>query len=85
VTVEEPIAYLVARLHEALLSDERLHEQAIEILAAGEQVELRGEVATPERREAAVELVRRLVPDKDVVDGLTVSAVPGPDCRPEHL
>ena len=42
----EPITYLVAHLHDAL-ADERLHEQAIEIVVVGERLELRGEVATP--------------------------------------
>ncbi len=62
----EPITYLIAHLHDALLADERLHEQAIEIVVVGERLELRGEVATPERRQAAVQLVHGLAPDIEV-------------------
>jgi osmotically-inducible protein OsmY len=83
--VAEPIAYVIAHLHEAMLADERLHEQAIEIVVAGDRLELRGEVATPERRDAAVRLVRRLAPDRNVVDALTVGGLIGPASGPEHL
>ena len=69
----EPIPYLVAHLHEALLTDDRLHEQAIEIVIVGSRLELRGEVATPERRAAAIAVVREIAPGVDVSDDLRVS------------
>ena len=80
----EPIAYLVAHLHEALLTDDRLHEQAIEIVVVGDRLQLRGEVATPERRAVAVQLARDLAPGIEVVDDLRVSRFAGPD-EPEPL
>lgn len=72
--MEEPITYVVAHLHEALLRDERLYEQGIEIVVVGDRLALRGEVATPERRDAAVALVHQLVPDIELVDDLCVSS-----------
>jgi hypothetical protein len=83
--MSEPSAYLLAHLHDALLNDERLHEQAIEIVVMGERLELRGEVATPQRREAAVKLVHELAPGIDVVDDLRVSRTSGPADDPEVL
>jgi osmotically-inducible protein OsmY len=68
------MTYVVAHLHEALLRDERLHEQGIEIVVVGDRLALRGEVATPERRDAAVALVRELAPGIELVDDLCVSS-----------
>jgi osmotically-inducible protein OsmY len=80
----DPIEYLVAHLHAALLADERLHEQAIEVVIVGGRLELRGEVATPERKDAAVQLVHQLAPDIYVVDDLRVSRL-GEPVEPEAL
>jgi hypothetical protein len=85
VIVADPIAYVVAHLHEAMLTDERLHEQAIEIVVVGDRLELRGEVATPERRAAALQIVHELAPGLEVVDDLRVSRLVGPDDEPERL
>ena len=71
--MDEPLPYVVAHLHEALMADERLNEQAIEIGVVGSRLELRGEVATPERREAAIAVVREHAPGIDVIDDLRVS------------
>ena len=78
----EPLPYVVAHLHEAMT--DRLNEQAIEIVAIGNRLELRGEVATPERREAAIALVHDLVPEAEVVDDLRVSRMARYD-EPEAL
>jgi len=85
VTVDEPIAYVVAHLHEAILKDERFTEQAVEIEAIEGRIILRGEVATPERRSGIVDLVRELVPDCTVVDDLCVSATTPPIHNAETL
>lgn len=81
----EPVVYLIAHLHDALLTDARLHEQAIEIVAVGERLELRGEVATPERRRLAVQLVHELAPGVEVIDDLRVSRFGEPAEPPEVL
>ena len=83
-TVTEPVAYLIAHLHEAMLTDDRLREQAIEIVVVGERLELRGEVATPERRAAAVEIAREVAAGVEIVDDLRVSRAAEPD-GPEAL
>ena len=70
---DEPLPYLVAHLHEAMMADDRLNEQAIEIVVVGNRLELRGEVATPERREAALALAREMAAGIDVIDDLCVS------------
>jgi hypothetical protein len=70
---EEPLAYVIAHLHEAILKDPRFTEQAVEIDAVEGRIVLRGEVATPERRVGIVELVSSLVPHVSVVDDLCVS------------
>jgi hypothetical protein len=82
--VSEPLTYVVARIHEAMISDERLHEQAIDVVIIGERLELRGEVATPERRTALVALARELAPNVEVIDDLCVSAT-SPRPEPEQL
>jgi osmotically-inducible protein OsmY len=81
----QPDAYLVAHLHSALLADERLHDQALEVavVSAG-RIAVRGEVATPERRIAAIELIRSLAGDTEVVDDLRVAPL-RPDTQPEEL
>jgi osmotically-inducible protein OsmY len=77
--------YLVARIHEALLTDERLHEQALELTVVGMgRIAVHGEVATPERRAAALELIRTLAGDTEIVDDLRVSST-RVDTQPEAL
>ena len=83
--VDEPLAYVVAHLHEAILKDERFTEQAVEIEAMEGRIVLRGEVATPERRIGIVELVQGLVPECVVVDDLCVSATSPPKLDAEPL
>ena len=83
--MSEPITYLVAHVHEALIADGRLNDQAIEIVVvAPDRLELRGEVATPQRRLAAVALVRQLCEGIDVVDDLCVTAM-NASLDPERL
>ena len=81
---DEPLPYLVAHLHEAMMVDDRLNEQAIEIVVVGNRLELRGEVATPERHKAALDLVRELAPGIEVVDDICVSRTRRRD-EPEEL
>ena len=73
--VDEPLTYVIAHLHEAILKDPRFTEQAVEIEAIEGRIVLRGEVATPERRAGMVALIAELVPDLVVVDDLCVSSV----------
>jgi hypothetical protein len=69
----DPVEYRVARLQEALTHDPRVHERSLEVRVEGERVMLRGELATPERCQAAVVVARELFPDATVVADLKVS------------
>ena len=66
----EPTEYLVARLHEALTHDPRVHDQSLEVCVAGDRVVLRGELATPERCQAAIAVAKELFPRPRVVADL---------------
>lgn len=78
-------AYLVAHLTEALLADDRLHEQSLEVaLIATGRISVCGEVATPERRQAVLDVVRSLAGDTVIVDDLRVSPTRR-DTSPEEL
>lgn len=82
--VQEPLPYVVAHIREALVADDRLNEQGIEIVVVGARLELRGEVATPARRAAALSVVHEMAPGVEVVDDLRVSRSTHPD-DPEQL
>ena len=83
--MDEPLAYLIAHVHEALLKDARFTEQALEIEAVEGRVVLSGEVATPERRRGIVELVTELLPGWDVVDDICVSVTTPASSEAEPL
>ena len=72
----EPVEYLVAHVRDALLADARLSEQAVEVVAVSGRIVLRGELATPERREAALAVARELA--GEVVDDLCVTSLAPP-------
>jgi hypothetical protein len=69
----DPTEYLVARLHEALTHDPRVHDQSLEVRVDGDRVVLRGELATPDRCEAAIAIAKELFPDAIVVADLRSS------------
>jgi osmotically-inducible protein OsmY len=80
----DPTDYLVARLHEALTHDPRVHDQSLEVRVEGQRVVLRGELATPERCQAAIAVAKELFPEATVVADLKASPErPAPDA--EHL
>lgn len=81
----DPTEYRVARLHEALTHDPRVHEQSVEVRVEGDRVILRGELATPGRCEAALAVTRELFPDATVVDDLQVSDTRPSGGDPERL
>jgi osmotically-inducible protein OsmY len=70
----EPDAYVIERIREALAHDPRLSELGINVTLTGDKVLLRGEVATPERKAAATEVVAGLVEGRVVHNGITVAA-----------
>jgi hypothetical protein len=62
------------RLEKALGEDERTHELGIKIRASGDRLIAQGEVASQERRQAVLEVLRDLEPGATITDQLTVSA-----------
>ena len=69
----DPTEYVVAHLREAFTHDPRVHDQSIEVRVEGARIVLRGELATPERCQAAIEVARELFPDSTVVADLRAS------------
>ena len=81
----EPVEYRVARLQEALTHDPRVHERSLEVRVEGDRVMLRGELATPERCQAAVAVAKELFPGATVVADLKVSARRANGADPERV
>ncbi len=81
---DEPKAYLVAHVREALASDGRTNELHVDVTVAGKRVFLSGEVASEAHREAVAEVVRDLVPDLEVHNETSVAPL-DPPTEPEKL
>jgi len=71
--VADPTEYVIAQLQEAFIHDPRVHEQSIEVRVEGARIVLRGELATPERCQAAITVAKQLFPDSTVVADLRPS------------
>lgn len=76
---DEPPQYVVQRVRDALARDGRVAELDVRVRVLGHRVYLQGKVTTPERRDAALEVTRELVPDHEVYNELTVVAVEDPN------
>jgi BON domain-containing protein len=72
--------YLVGRIQQALATDPRTGELELDIRIAGGRVFVIGTVATRERCESVLAVVRETAPDLDVQDQLSVTEeqTPGP-------
>jgi osmotically-inducible protein OsmY len=81
----DPTEYRLARLQEALTHDPRVHDQSLEVRVEGDRVVLRGELATPERCQAAIAVAKEIFPDATVVADLKVSAARPRGTPPERL
>ena len=71
----EPEAYFVERLREALAHDPRVAELGVSVRMAGGRVFLSGEVATPERKVAAAEVLGPLLEGRTLENGLTIATL----------
>lgn len=58
--------YLPEHLHEALLADERVGEQDLQVHVDEHCIHIRGTVATAARRDAVVAVVAELAPGWDI-------------------
>jgi hypothetical protein len=72
--------YLPEHLHEALLADERVGEQDLQVTADEHCIHVRGTVATETRRDAIVAVVAELAPDWEICNDVeVVDVAAGPD------
>ena len=62
------------RLEKALADDERTNELGITVRADADRVVAQGEVASEERRQTVLQVLRELAPEQDIADHLTVSS-----------
>jgi hypothetical protein len=69
---QEPDLYLIEHVRQALASDERVSELELEVSLAAGKVFVSGSVPTRERREAVTDVVRELLPDREVFNETTV-------------
>ena len=76
--------YVCGEVQRALAADPALAELGIEITVLAGAIELRGPIATAERRARALELVRRLFPDRRVDDALELLEL-APPAPPEAV
>jgi osmotically-inducible protein OsmY len=81
VTDREPEVYLVEHIREALAHDASVAELGICVAVAGDSILLTGDVATPERKAAATQVVERLAEGRTVHNSLTVTVVDETDAR----
>ena len=75
---EEPKAYLVAHVREALARDARVNELHVDVTVAGKRVFLTGEVTTEDRRRAVTDVVRELLPEYEVHNETSVPRLDEP-------
>jgi predicted nucleotidyltransferase len=76
-----PDAYLAGKIHDALISDENVGAQDIEVLVQGNQVLARGQCQSKDQYEAILRLIRNLAPDHLLSDQLQVAEWEGPTER----
>lgn len=71
------------RLEQAIANDTRTNELGIHVEVVDRRVTVRGEVASTERRDAVLCVVRERMPEAQVIDQLTVSDATAPPRRTE--
>ena len=76
--------YLAVEIQEALARDPRLAELHLDVAVVGGAVHITGEVATIERRDAVLDLVRSRFGGRDVHCHVTVTPTEGPQ-EPEAI
>lgn len=71
----EPEDYAIARLRDALATDERVAEMGLEVRVAAGKVFLTGQVPTEERRRAVGVVAGEILPEYEVHNETTVTEV----------
>lgn len=72
---DQPDVYLVEHLREALAQDPRVNELELEVTLAGGKVFVSGTVGTNGRRDAVTDVLRELVPEREVVNQTSVLSI----------
>jgi osmotically-inducible protein OsmY len=80
----DPDLYLAEHVREALAGDPRVSELGVDVAISGQSVVLRGTLPSRQRQEAAVALVRQLLPRHHVRDETVIADFPEPT-EVEHL
>ncbi len=71
------------RIEQAIANDARTNELGVRIECIDHRVVVRGEVASQERRDAVLAVVREQLPGAEIVDRLRLSDATGPPRRTE--
>lgn len=71
------------RVEQAIANDARTNELGVRIECIDHRVLVRGEVASQERRDAVLTVVREQLPGAELVDHLRLSDATGPPRRTE--
>jgi hypothetical protein len=75
--------YLVAHIREALAQDGRTAQQDLKVVVSGNQVVVKGDCASSDRKRAIEEVVRVVAPEHEVANQVRVSPVTGPEITEE--
>jgi len=76
---QDPPHYLIQRVREALAHDPRVGELELRVKMVGEKVFITGSVPTDERRKAVSAVVQDVLPDVEVHNETTVTALADAD------
>lgn len=76
---KESVIYTKARIIEALNTDERIADHDIKITVTQTSIDARGEVFTPEQKNAVREVVEKISPERQLNDYISIRTYPGPE------
>lgn len=75
--------YLVAHIHQALAEDGRTAQQDLKVLVSDNQIVVRGECNSDEKRRSIEEVVRYVAPHHEVSNQVRIAPVRGPELAEE--
>jgi len=82
--MESKEQYLVAKVHNALATDPRVHKQDVTVTVCGGRIHITGQTSTDDRRRIIETVVSETVPEMEVRNELTVIEIGGP-AQPEMI
>lgn len=75
--------YLVAHIREALAEDGRTAQQDLKILVSGNQVVVKGDCASHDRKRAIEEVIKVVAPEHQIANHVRVTSITGPELAEE--